>query len=91
MTGDAYDKAFIDDMLMHHMMAVQMSQSALKLKDLRAEVRTLATAIVAAQTTEIKQMNSWRTEWYGAASPSDGMDGMDGMDGLDHGTTVPAS
>ncbi len=91
LTGDAYDKAFIDDMLMHHMMAVQMSQSALKLKDLRAEVRTLATAIVGAQTTEIKQMNSWRAEWYGAASPSDGMDGMDGMDGLDHGTTVPAS
>lgn len=37
----------------------------------------LAQAIVDAQSREIEEMNSWREDWYGSASPAGGVPAED--------------
>lgn len=63
-TGDAFDKAFIEEMIMHHEGAVAMAQAALKYAK-HPEIKTMANAIISAQTTEINQMKAWLKSWYG--------------------------
>ena len=62
-TGDAFDKAFIDEMIVHHEGAVAMAQAALT-NAKHQEIKDMANAIISAQTKEITQMKEWRTEWY---------------------------
>ncbi len=62
-TGDAFDKAFIDEMIMHHEGAVDMAEAALK-DAKHQEIKDMAKAIISAQTKEIAQMKEWRTAWY---------------------------
>ena len=62
-TGDAFDKAFIEGMIVHHEGAVKMAEKVLEVST-RPELRTLATNIISAQTSEIAQMNAWLTEWF---------------------------
>ena len=63
-TGDAFDKAFITEMVMHHEGAVEMAELALT-NAKHQEIKDLAKAIITAQTTEIGQMKAWATTWYG--------------------------
>lgn len=63
-TGDAFDKAFIDEMIAHHEGAVAMAQAALQ-NAKHQEIKDMASAIISAQTKEINQMKAWRTSWYG--------------------------
>lgn len=63
-TGDAFDKAFITEMIMHHQGAVDMAEAALK-DAKHPEIKTMANAIISAQTTEISQMKAWLKDWYG--------------------------
>ncbi len=58
-----YDLRFIDAMIMHHEGAIVMAEEALD-KSERAEIRQLATEIIAEQETEIAQMQEWRQAWY---------------------------
>ena len=59
MTADPFDREFIDMMVPHHQGAIRMARVQLaKGKD--PQLRKLATAIIAAQSKEIEQMNSWR-------------------------------
>jgi len=37
------------------------------------DAKKLAEEIIAAQTREIEQMNTWRKDWFGAASPAGGV------------------
>ena len=60
---DPFDKAFIDNMIPHHESAIAMAQVVLE-KSENPEIREIAEAIVDAQEREIKQMTSWRDEWY---------------------------
>jgi uncharacterized protein (DUF305 family) len=62
-TGDAFDKAFLDEMIVHHEGAVEMANQVLEVTK-REELRNLAFQIIAAQTTEIEQMNAWRAAWF---------------------------
>jgi hypothetical protein len=73
--GIPFDAGFIDDMIIHHEGAVVMAEEALAQAD-RAEVRELAEAIMAAQATEIEQMQAWRAEWFPDVEATEGM-GMD--------------
>jgi uncharacterized protein (DUF305 family) len=62
-TGDAFDKAFLSEMIMHHQGAVVMAQAALQYAN-HKEIKDMAQAIITAQTTEIQQMKAWGTTWY---------------------------
>lgn len=61
-TGDAYDKAFIANMIDHHQSAVDMAR--LSAKNARhGEIKRLSTDIIAAQEKEIGQMQQWQQAW----------------------------
>jgi uncharacterized protein (DUF305 family) len=62
------DKHFIEQMVPHHEGAIAMANLALK-KSKRPEIKTLATAIISAQTTEIQSMNGWYKDWFGSDVP----------------------
>ena len=62
-TAQPFDRAFIDEMIMHHQTAIEAAQIALQ-KGERAEIRTLAGQIITAQQREIEQMRAWRAQWY---------------------------
>ncbi len=64
---DEFDLRFIDGMILHHQGAIAMAESALQ-NSQREEVKQLAEAIIAAQQTEIDQMQQWRQAWYPDAS-----------------------
>ena len=64
-------RAFIDMMIPHHQGAVRMAHAELA-KGKNPRLRALAQLIVKAQDREIREMNQWRTQWYGAASPAGG-------------------
>ena len=61
---DEFDRRFIDAMIPHHEGALVMAQEA-QAKSSRAEMQTLAEAILATQQVEIDQMQQWRKDWYG--------------------------
>jgi len=73
--GDALDRAFLEDMRMHHMGAVMMSNQLLG-KNLAKhnEVKKLAQQISISQRQEINQMQAWLRTWFNAG----GMMGMPG-------------
>ena len=61
-TGEAFDKAFLEQMIMHHQSAINMSAPG-KTNAQHQEVKDLAAAIVTAQTKEILQMRQWQKNW----------------------------
>lgn len=91
-TAKPFDRTFIDMMIPHHQGAIRMARVVLAKGD-SPEVEKLANAIIAAQSREIGDMNAWRKDWYGQASPAGGVPagGEDGgskddsMEGMDHG------
>jgi len=58
-----FDKAFIEEMIPHHQMAVMMA-NMLKVGTQRPEMQKLADDIITAQTREINQMRQWYDAWY---------------------------
>lgn len=66
-TGDALDKAFLDEMIIHHEGAVEMAQSVLKSSQ-RPELRSFAQDIISVQSREIEMMKKWNAEWFGPQS-----------------------
>ena len=65
---EEFDLIFIDGMIAHHQSAIMMAQSALD-HATHDEIKTLATAIIAAQQKEIDAMLAWRAAWYPDATP----------------------
>lgn len=57
-----FDKAFIEQMIPHHKMAVMMA--AMILDSNRPEMRQLAKNIIQTQSAEIEQMLTWKEDWY---------------------------
>ena len=85
-----FDRTFIDMMVPHHQGAIRMARLELA-KGEDVELKAVAEAIIAAQSKEIAQMNEWRMDWYGAASPSGGVppvgedaSSADSTGGMDH-------
>lgn len=64
-TGDEFDRAFIEGMIVHHEGAVEMAEQALQ-NALRPEIKTMAEDIIEVQTREIEMMRKWLKDWYGA-------------------------
>jgi uncharacterized protein (DUF305 family) len=67
-----FDREFIDMMVPHHQGAIRMARVELK-RGVNDELRAIARAIISGQAKEIREMNAWRTEWYGAPSPAGGV------------------
>ena len=63
-TGDDFDKAFLEEMIVHHQGAVVMAESAQK-NAKHQEIKELSSAIISAQNKEIKDMQNWLRNWYG--------------------------
>lgn len=63
LSGDAFDKAFLAQMIIHHEGAVAMAEAALK-DAKHQEIKTMANDIISAQTREINQMKTWLQTWY---------------------------
>lgn len=63
-TGDEFDKTFLAQMTVHHEGAVAMAKAAL-INAKHDEIKSMANAIISTQTTEISQMKSWQSTWYG--------------------------
>lgn len=61
-TGDDFDKAFIEQMIMHHQSAIDMAAPG-ETNAQHQEVKDLTKAIVSAQTQEIQQMKQWQAAW----------------------------
>jgi uncharacterized protein (DUF305 family) len=87
-----FDRAFIDGMVPHHQMAIEMAQVALHEGLSKPVLVRIAENIKASQQTEITRMKSWRKAWYGSSKidPKDAMAlGMSmsemGMSGGTHG------
>ena len=75
-TGEAFDKAFLEQMIMHHQSAINMAATG-KTNAQHQEVKDLTVAIVTAQTKEIKQMKQWQKDWgYSTSDTTNSMSGM---------------
>lgn len=74
--ADALDRAFLEDMIPHHMMAVMMSQRLL-MAGLAGndEIIPFARNIKDVQHNEIRMMAGWLKAWFGAAPQGHGMMG----------------
>ncbi len=62
--GEAFDKAFLEEMIVHHEGAVEMAESLLK-NTVRPELKKMGQDIISAQTGEIQVMKKWQAEWFG--------------------------
>lgn len=74
------DAQFIDGMIVHHQGAVDMANDVLQNAE-HPELKEFANAIIAAQTQEIADMESWREAWYPDLAATGGMEmGMGDME-----------
>ena len=78
--GDAFDKAFIEMMIVHHQGAVDMAKE-IPANAKHAELKKLGEEIIAAQTKEIEMMKDWLKTWgYENDAMMKGDMKMEGMD-----------
>ncbi|QIK65048.1 DUF305 domain-containing protein [Nocardioides sp. HDW12B] len=67
LSGDELDRAFLVDMIGHHMVAVMMSQRLRMHGDVEhPQVARLAEDISAQQREEMVQMRTWLVDWFSA-------------------------
>jgi uncharacterized protein (DUF305 family) len=62
-TGDAFDKEFLSEMIVHHEGAIEMANAVLATSK-RPELIKLANDIISAQTKEITMMQEWQKNWF---------------------------
>lgn len=60
--GDAYDMAFVADMIEHHQAAVDMAKLSAK-NAKHQEIKQLSQNIISAQEKEIARMKQWQKQW----------------------------
>jgi uncharacterized protein (DUF305 family) len=60
--GEDFDKAFIENMIMHHEGAVEMAKMSAK-NAKHEEIKLLSDEIITAQKIEITQMQQWQKDW----------------------------
>lgn len=62
LSGDAFDKAYLEMMIAHHQGAIDMAELA-PTRAKHDEIKTLSTTIVTAQNKEISDMKQWQSNW----------------------------
>lgn len=68
-TGDDFDKAFIEQMIIHHQGAIDMAKLA-EANAKHDEIKNLSKDILSAQSKEIDEMQTWQTDWGYKTTPS---------------------
>lgn len=61
-TGDDFDRAFVEMMIVHHEGAVEMAR-LIPAQAEHAELKQLGEDIITAQTREIEMMRGWLKSW----------------------------
>jgi uncharacterized protein (DUF305 family) len=61
-TGDDFDKAFLEQMIIHHQGAIDMAE-LIPANAKHDEIKSLGKAIIEAQTKEIQDMKLWQSSW----------------------------
>ena len=74
--GQYSDQRFIDMMVPHHMMAVQMAQLALR-KGQHPEIKQLASSIISSQQREIQALKNLKKRLYGTSNTPTMMNAVD--------------
>ncbi|PWF87757.1 hypothetical protein CIK52_00055 [Kocuria rosea] len=65
LSGDEFDQAFLEQMIAHHQMALEMAEMELQMgTDL--ELRAMAEKMIEDQQAEIELMQGWLEEWFAA-------------------------
>ena len=72
LNGKDFEMTFLQDMMVHHQAASQMAQLVLT-HTKRPQLQTLAQNIIRTQSSEMAEMSTWLTQWYGAKPVSDPM------------------
>jgi uncharacterized protein (DUF305 family) len=74
LSADKADRSYLEDMIMHHRMAVMMADGLLKARfPVHPELADFARGIIRAQNAEIERMEAWLKDWYGVSASSPGM------------------
>jgi uncharacterized protein (DUF305 family) len=74
--GEAYDKEFLANMIVHHESAMNMGEMALAAAK-HQEIKDLATNINASQGKEVGDMRKWQTTWGYPATSGHSMTGLE--------------
>lgn len=74
-TQAKYEIKFMTGMIDHHMMAVMMAQECVD-KAVHEELRNMCEQIIAVQSTEIQEMQTWLSTWYGISYSPQMSNGM---------------
>lgn len=61
-TGDDFDKAFMEEMVVHHQSAIDMAKLA-ETNAKHDEIKSLSKDILTAQSGEIDMMQTWQGDW----------------------------
>ncbi len=69
--SDPYDLRFLDEMIVHHEMAIGMVRMMISQSN-HSELRGLGQRIITGQQQQIDQMTAWRQQWYPNAPPLSG-------------------
>lgn len=64
--GASFDQRFIDMMTPHHEAGVEAARLA-EQRASRAELKKMASEMIAKQTKEVGQLKTWRSQWFGSA------------------------
>ena len=67
-----FDRAFIDVMVAQHRSAIPIARAEFA-RGVNPNLQLLASDIVVQQEDEIRELNAWRTRWYGRPSPAGGV------------------
>lgn len=62
-TGEEFEKAFLEGMIVHHVGAIEMAEQLLEETD-RPELVKMGNDIISVQTTEVEMMENWLNEWF---------------------------
>ncbi|WP_162459671.1 DUF305 domain-containing protein [Kocuria sediminis] len=65
LSGDEFDRAFLEEMITHHRMAVEMAEMELQMGT-DPELRAMAETMIEDQQAEITLMRGWLAEWFAA-------------------------
>lgn len=62
-TGEEFEKAFLEMMIIHHIGAIEMAEGLLEQTD-KPELIKMGNDIISVQTKEVDVMKTWLNDWF---------------------------